>query len=218
MGRHINHKQRSHLPANRELRRAISADRPKSFGIRRLVEEQMNNKFIATWDFLQDQGDIPENIEPRLETGVTLLPRSVLGKQLTQGLVLGYKLGNAQANLNRDMELAGKESTIEVKCGEVAMFHRRIVYIEIESEELRAERQRIFSILGNLGFRGAHRSLSKPLHVTLGESDKFVTKVEERHVVHTLNENLDNTGMIQLQEWQIYPSVDQVTEVNPDDY
>lgn len=217
MGRNNQANQRSHLPANRELRRAISADRPRSFGIRRLVEDNHNQIFQATWDALQGAGDIPEVMEPRLRTGVTLLPRRLVGKQMTQGLVLGHRLGRAQADFEYDKSLAGKEDLLRVTCGKVAMLHQRIVYLEVDSEQLRAERERIFNILGSIGLHGVHKSLSKPLHVTLGESDSMLTRVEEKHIVRSLGDSLSAIDSIQLQGWQVYPTVEQVNYTYPED-
>ena len=217
VGKNSHANQRSHLPANRELRRAISADRPRSFGIRRLVEDETNGKLVKAWDDLTFSGDIPTKMNPRLHTGVTLLPRRVLGKQLTQGLVIGYKLGHAKHNLIGDHELSNNRDVLHVKFGNVAMLHRRLAYLEVESDELQLERERVFGVLGSLGFKGARKSLAKPLHISLGESDSLVSRVEERHVIEKLNEKvgavLNGVDTIELQQWQIYPTFEQVSEL-----
>jgi hypothetical protein len=210
--------QRADLPANRELRRALSAHRPKSFGIRRLLEDQDNIGLTAVWDGLQSAKDIPDTLEPRLEKGVTLLPKRVLGAQLTRGLVIGHRLGQAHTEFERDQQLNTIREPLVVELGRTAILRRKTVYVPVISEELEIERERLFHILEKAGFKGAHKSLSKPLHITLGEASKPISLTEERHVRHSIDDTLGDNQFVQLQEWETYPSVDQLDGINPDDF
>jgi hypothetical protein len=208
---HKIHRQRSNLPADRELNRALSAHRPSSFGIRRRVEPDVADQLLGIMDTAYEEGILPETVVLRERPCVTLLPKRELGKQMAQGIVLGYKLGHAGAKFEHDQLLSNSTpNSLPVELGAVAVHNGHAVYVEVVSDRLDEEKRRMYEILASIGFKGSQRSLQKPHHITLGSSETRMGRIDEKRIAKALEEKIEPGLLIELMPWEPYPSEDEM--------
>ncbi|MBA2279211.1 hypothetical protein H0V99_02095 [Candidatus Saccharibacteria bacterium] len=209
------HNQRSQLPANRELRQGINHRAiTRSFGIRRLLDEESASRIRVVWDDLQEDNDIPGDMVARPEPGVTLLPMWHLGNQMKRGIVLGYKLGKANADFEHDEKLSTTTSeSVEATLGKILVHKRRAIYVEVESAHLDEEERSMYRILGNIGYKGANRRIGKPHHITIGDAAPGfkLSLTEEKHI-KGLSPDVFQGETVMLEQWNIYPDQSQTKQ------
>ena len=205
-GNYPNRSPRSSLIANREIRAALRESTPPSFGVRRPLEENLENSIVDTLFALQEQSDIPENVLLRTNLAVTLLSQKTISRQLMRGVLVGYNLGRTSAQINRSSDCANRTEPLKVKRGDIRVYNSRIIYAQIESDELCAEIEAIHRILGAAGIHGMARKekLYVP-HMTLGQTEKgeHISGTEIRHVEHVVDELIPQD--LELESWDIYP-------------
>lgn len=201
----ISQNQRSNLESNREVNRVLSLPPAEPFGVHRLLEENDNNAFTAIWDMLQTNSDIPETMEARLDKAVTLSPLRLI-QAAGRRNINSYPFKKAQDLIANDEMFDSSKYSVEVNLGKVAVVHQRIIYAPVISDQVEEERIRLMEVLSKAGLKGTEKELNKPLHVTFGASKKQISRTEERHVKHMLNEVIEQEPTIYLQPWQQYSS------------
>jgi hypothetical protein len=160
---------------------------------------------------LQAADDIPGDVNLRGKLHATLLPKRVFGNQVLKGLVGGYNIRGMSTKLKRQTEGSDEEPVIAEASG-VSVYKGKIINVKLICPEMEEERTNIAEVLGNLGLKGLHREKEeKILHMSLGQSKQGLTPTEQRHVVHIVEEKIDEIyGMEQplpFEPWQIYPDL-----------
>ncbi len=204
---------RSQLPSNRELNAALTHPRPRAFGIRRRVEPSYEAKILGILTQLQADEDIPEKVELRKSLHVTLLSARAVGRQMMRGLVAGYELGkkgNAVRSIAEDNGYF-EQSDVHLAKDPVNVYQGYSLYLAVESDGIAQEVGEIHEVLGAHGVKGFLRDEQKlGLHISLGEAkqSRRLSKTEQRHVRHTIQEQLDavlQSAEIPLLGWEVYP-------------
>lgn len=194
--------QRSALPANQELCRAIKGPRVKSFGIRRLLTEESTEKVLFPVQLMENDGMLPRGSEVRKKAHVTMLPRRKLDRQLRQGLVAGYEFGKSSARIRKEITPSAPPRPIPAVLGEIALFKGGNLGAYIESDELDYELGLISDLLGRIGLKGG---IEEPLHVSLITLDGRVRKSEREAVEADLAEVFPLGEEILVQPPMFYP-------------
>ncbi|MCA9301719.1 hypothetical protein KC974_04170, partial [Candidatus Saccharibacteria bacterium] len=134
------HTQRSRLVANQELKRAINAGSPESFGIRRRLDFEDEYSLLKDFnELLTDNDDMTEIIRPRTSLHVTVMRRRSLDAQLKRGLVVGYEFGKASARIKSDIQRSNNDY-MEVEVIEPLFVKQgRAVALAVRSPELSTE-------------------------------------------------------------------------------
>ena len=197
--------------AHREVRRTHNLPFPKAFGIRRPLEAHTSHLIVGRMFELQAEDDIPAGVSLRRGLHATLLPQRVFGQQALKGLVGGYNLRGMDTELKKKTNGSDAE-TIEADIKGVHVYKGKIINLLIESEELEEERENIAIVMTALGLKGLHRMRAENrLHVSLGNIRTGMTRTEQRHVVHTVEENVDEVfGMenaLVFEGWDVYPNL-----------
>lgn len=178
--------QRSRLVANRELRMALKAPKPKPFGVRRQLDYDSQLPLLERFGELSRDGEIPETVFPRLSLHTTLLPLKELDGQLTRGLVVGYEFGRGMAHAENNIKEEHARQ-LAVDLGGAAIIKNKFITLLIESEQLETEHEKVRVTMARLGLKGALK-YSVPLHITLGDATETLSRFEKKHVVEVLNE------------------------------
>lgn len=197
-------RQRSCLPANRELRMAIKGHTPKSFGVRRRLLEEYQAPLREIFSDMQEDNIFPTELEARENLQVTLLPRRRLDRQLRRGLVLGYEFGRAVAATRQEIHESAQNEMF-VKLGRATVIKSRFVALTVESEALEKEYSTTCEVLGRFGVKGMMRDDQPPLHITLGESADFIAKKRQSEIEVVLNDVMPIGDYVALHDIAIYP-------------
>jgi hypothetical protein len=183
------HKQRSRLVANQELKRAIRAGTPESFGIRRKLD--YDDEYRLRDDFkelLLDNEGMAEIIDPRESLHVTILRRRNLDSQLKRGLVVGYEFGKASARIQNEIQYDNTSRMIVEVTEPRIMKRGRAVVLAVQSPELDAEVREVMKAMASIGLKGALRNEGFKPHITLGESKRPFSRLEKTAILDTVSE------------------------------
>lgn len=189
---------------------AVQAGKPEPFGIRRWVNYQddidIRNDF---YDLLIDDDNLAELIHPRTKLQLTIMRKRQLDSQLARGLIVGYEYGKAQArvmsqiqqNLNEGLEVHFVEPRV--------IKHGRALVMAVEGEELRQEVRNTMKAMASIGLKGALRNDGFSPHITLGESNHPMTRLEKSRVIDATREVLEVGATISLGNLDFYPKTAQ---------
>lgn len=203
-----NHKrglpQRHRHPVDRELLRAINAERPKPFGVRRLLDEESQLTLMDLFASMIDDRELPNVFVPRKRLHVTLMPESRVSRELYRGLVVGYEFGKKAKAIKSGLAQVHPEK-IEADLGDSGIFRRRHVGYKILSPDLEREHRQTQIMMARAGIKGAFRD-TPPLHVTLGEIGvkKLSLPVREA-IMESLDEFKPIMDAVVLKEVDFYP-------------
>ena len=205
------HTQRSRLVANQELKRAINAGSPESFGIRRRLDFEDEYSLLKDFnELLTDNDDMTEIIRPRASLHVTVMRRRSLDAQLKRGLVVGYEFGKASARIKSDIQRSNNDY-MEVEVIEPLFVKQgRAVALAVRSPELSTEYSQVMKAMASVGLKGALRSEGFRPHVTLGESKRPFSRMEKSVIlgaVSKLSVVRSMDSKIVLSELEFYPDV-----------
>lgn len=195
-------RQRSRLPANQELIKALRSDTAKPFGIRRSLTFDSSRPLVETMVELQSDGEIPDTINVRNQLHVTLMPLHKLGAQLTRGIVIGYEFGRRSAATKIDLESEGA-IPLPAVVGSPIHIKNRHVGLKVESELLEREHDHVLVMMGRLGLRGAFKE-NPPLHISLGDLQQPLTRFERHRVTQMLTEVMPLGDEIMLEPLEFY--------------
>ncbi len=202
--------QHNRLAANQELRRAVQAGKPEPFGIRRWVSYQddigIRDRF---YDLLIDDDNLAELVHPRTKLQLTIMRKRQLDSQLARGLIVGYEYGKAQAQVKSQIQQTLAEG-LEVQFVEPRVIkHGRALVMAVDSEDLRQEVRNTMKAMASIGLKGALRSDGFSPHITLGESDHPMTRLEKSRVIDATSEVLEKGATISLGSLDFYPKTAQ---------
>lgn len=186
--------QRSGLKANKESRRHINDN---IFGAHRLLSDKSSAELHELLKNLQAEDDIPASVELKPSLRVTLLERNNLKRSLMHGIIGGYHLGRALAELEKGAGLT-KNENIRVDLGKICLMDKRNNSITVsvsDNSVVEAEHQAIVGILSDMGLRGLNDHAFKP-HITLANCRRPMTMTEKKHVQHVLVDVLPKQVML----------------------
>ncbi len=197
------------LAANQEIQRAQRKGVEPSFGIRRQLTEASAHAVSKVIFGLQEEGDIPPypDVTLRDQLGVTILSKRTLGQRILRGMVTGYNLGRVRAQFDRHGAWEETDGNLPVSIDKFAVYQNRLIYAELEDNPLTDEIRAVEGILESAGVRGLSKGASprKP-RLVLGSADRArpISMVEQRHIVHRLEETVPPE--VTVQDWESYPS------------
>lgn len=160
---------------------------------------------IAHLRHLQDNDDIPESVKLRKKLNATLLPARTLGRQAMQGFLLGQTIARMDARIQSEMDKP-QTKFLEVLRGPVEVYKGQRIYMQFESPEFDEEMEELHELLGYFGVKGYTGKFKKMgKHISLGEARGGMTRTEQNHVKHMIEEVLPHPGdVISLEPWDIY--------------
>jgi hypothetical protein len=205
------HTQRSRLVANQELKKAINAGSPESFGVRRRLD--FDDEYNLLEDFnelLSDNDDVAEIVKARTSLHVTIMRRRSLDSQLKRGLVAGYEFGKASARIKSDIQSSNIDQMIVEAIEPRIMKRGRAVVLAVRSAELDTEVKQVMKAMAGIGLKGALRNEGFSPHVTLGESKRPFSRLEKNAILKTVSELSilhSSDSKITLSELEFYPDV-----------
>ena len=180
-------KPRSNLRSHRrEIRQAAKGERPEPFGIRRPLEEEAQERLKLPFEKLLRDNRIPDALVPRESLKNTLLRQRMLDKQLGRGIIIGYEFAKKQ---EEGKERVAQECTdnIVAELGEVVIINGRVVALELISDDLEHDHNVVADVFSSLGIVST-RAATIPLHVSLGESRDFMSKLVQGEVSRVVND------------------------------
>ncbi len=203
--------QRSRREANREFRRAVQAGSPQSFGIRRRLEREDDMSVRDNfYDLLLDNDQIAQLIEPRSRLHVTIMRRRELDGQLARGIVVGYEFGRAAQRIKSNIAESSSDAMDVTVVEPRIMNHGRAVVLAVQSEQLKDEVRAVMKAMASIGLKGALRKDGFRPHITLGESENPLTRIEKGAILETMSELFVIGESVELRRLEFYP--------DPNDY
>lgn len=212
---------RSRLIADRELRRAITAEQRgehvQTFGVRLPVVEQDQDDLLSLFRMMKDDGALPDKVNLRPGLWNTLVPRKLLAGQVARGFVLGYELSRRSPGFLRDLQETAPEDTIPATIRKPIVEGRRIGY-GLSGHELLDLHRDTRLLLADLGIKGAMKD-PRSIHMTCLDVERGhkLSRVEKRftldilHVIkdelqHMRGDDVTPSPIIDLAPIEIYPA------------